>query len=76
MEGSEEEESQGQGDVDEGKVVSTGGEEHPHDQTEDHPNIFVHTECHRVEHLQVGVDAHNSGGEIDHDQLKYEHGQG
>ena len=76
MESSEEEQSQGHGDVEEGKVVSTGGEEHPGDETEDHPDIFVHTECHRVKHLQVGVDAHNSGGEVDHHQLQDEHGQG
>ena len=76
VEGPEEEEGEGEGGVGQGGVVAAGREEHSHYQREDHPHIFVHTERHGVKHLKVGVDAHDPGDEIDHDELQYEHGGG
>ena len=75
MESPEEEQSQRQGDVGQSRVVTARREEHPDHEGEDHTHIFVHTERHRVKHLEVGVDAHNPRGEVDHDQLQYDHGQ-
>ena len=73
MKSSEEEESEGKSSVSNSCVVATGGEEESHDETEDHPDVLVHTEGHDVALRQGGVNVHDGGGEVDHNELQHQH---